>query len=759
MIISSVEKDIVTAGSSDFREMQFGIKQQDISHIITLLREKMYKHPIQSICREVASNSRDANREVGRGDVPITIRIENNPFLDDQVCISFEDCGPGISPVRMQEIFMNYGASSKRGSNDQTGGFGLGAKSPFAYTKSFLINTNHGGTNYVYMAAVEDNNKGRMYLLEKNEDSISSDGTRIIIPIDKEDISYFEKCSLSCTCLWDVKPNYEGFEGYATKDCSVTCEEIQPGVTLARLQGHSISVLPPEKLNVLIDGIPYPLDNFSEEVGLLSKAFKMSLHTLDFAFLTFGVGDLSITPNRESLHYDDKTKNLILNRLREYKKRFNIEFGKYKRNMKFPFSMLAFDSNTAVTVERANYILKKEKDAKYLEDLKRDIGIKEVLEDSPRAHVCRNYEEIVKTLSIQKVTRGYRGLTTGGKKKLFCDKTNYSIDRYMITSLEEVGLPNVKSLIILMDRASSVRSKNVYIAENYNHVYEVSPSKKYSIEDAEESLKLLKLPYTKYSKINKADKEKNKGNVRAFPCRFRLPRYNCDTRYRYPVCTGTLVMDESSPNVVRVVESDYDNDIVYNIKDVVFQGVPYLKDSLDTYNDSVSLLGNVEMLRKGKSPTFLIILNKKNITKLKEEFNVREYEKPLLTKKELNDISVCLAYKDVVNKHPKIFNFLEKYKGSPFIGRYGRMVQEVKRLRKKIRDKDYEIYLRLQHAGMHRKGISYTLHKWLDKYRRELFKVYPLLSLAQYRGIGDACIDGHMSEYLDLINSKESKNG
>lgn len=130
-----------------FEESSFSIDQSS-SVIFDILRSKMYSNKIGAVAREIASNSRDANREA-KTDKNIEIEFTNDNFLSTigDTSIIFRDYGIGISPDRMETIFLKYAASTKRDSDLQTGGFGIGSKTPFCYTDSFVIKTINEGVD------------------------------------------------------------------------------------------------------------------------------------------------------------------------------------------------------------------------------------------------------------------------------------------------------------------------------------------------------------------------------------------------------------------------------------------------------------------------------------------------------------------------------------------------------------------------------------------------------------------------------------
>jgi DNA topoisomerase VI subunit B len=186
--------------------------------IVSILRDKLYANKIAAVCREVASNSRDANREAGRADVPVVITItEPNSLLSNEgLQISFKDSGIGISPERIENVFLKYGSSTKRSTNNQTGGFGIGAKTPFAYSKEFLVSTvsEHEGKlmKHIYQAIILNNDgvESSQLILVSDEVTDEPTGTEIIVPIDRNDRDDFEHECIKATTLWEEQPELVG---------------------------------------------------------------------------------------------------------------------------------------------------------------------------------------------------------------------------------------------------------------------------------------------------------------------------------------------------------------------------------------------------------------------------------------------------------------------------------------------------------------------------------------------------------------------
>ncbi|CAB4196951.1 HATPase_c domain containing protein [uncultured Caudovirales phage] len=289
--------------SDGLDEVFFSIKDQGM--IFDILRNKMYANPILAICREISCNARDAHREIGVQDEPVHIHIPNNlePYY------KIKDFGPGISTDRMYNIFIQYTASTKRNDNTQTGGFGLGAKTPFSYSDSFSIITIHNGIKYNYGCAIDETKVGKISLFSKIPTD-EANGTEIIIPVKPVDFKAFADCTELSTRHWDVKPVITGFP---TLFVWKNINRILDGKNWALMASDGYS----RSAKIIIDGIEYPLEYDSLRKYTDPKLLDSLRGNI---VLYFEIGELTLSANREQIHLDEQTKLKIKIRLEDMSK-------------------------------------------------------------------------------------------------------------------------------------------------------------------------------------------------------------------------------------------------------------------------------------------------------------------------------------------------------------------------------------------------------------------------------------------------------
>ena len=302
--------------SSEFESEQFSIG--NVSLILDILRSKMYSSPVKAIIQEVASNARDANREVGKHDVPISIKLPNR--FDPNLCI--QDYGPGITPERMKDVVIKYGVSTKRDSNEETGGFGLGFKTPWSYTDSFVIisNTPEQGrmVSREYVAYIDETRQGTLSLLRTIDDTDREQGTTVQVAISPRDFSDFANKTRDICYHWEPRPEILGSSDFVwdlhneDKDNWI----VKEGRWSVNLRSSSISFGGRNYFKAILDGIPYEIS--SREVLKEDRGYKLS-KIINYAkiLLHFNVGEVSVSANRESLEYTDKTVSAIQERLEE----------------------------------------------------------------------------------------------------------------------------------------------------------------------------------------------------------------------------------------------------------------------------------------------------------------------------------------------------------------------------------------------------------------------------------------------------------
>jgi hypothetical protein len=116
---------------------------QDASFLM-MLSTNLYSNQQLACIRETLCNAWDAHIEAGTTGTPVKVTITAGHEL------IIEDSGHGIPEDLFEQIYGTFGGSTKRQNKAVTGGFGLGCKSPWAYTESFRVTSENQGKKVVY---------------------------------------------------------------------------------------------------------------------------------------------------------------------------------------------------------------------------------------------------------------------------------------------------------------------------------------------------------------------------------------------------------------------------------------------------------------------------------------------------------------------------------------------------------------------------------------------------------------------------------
>ncbi len=299
--------------SEDFKSYKFGIKAEGLSHIFNVLRNQLYSDKTLAVVREYSCNAFDAHVEAGRGDEPIEITLPTRMNPNFHV----RDFGLGLSEKDIQDIYANYGESTKRNTNAQIGQLGLGCKSGFAYGDNFVIISYQNGCKTTYNAFIDPSQVGQISKMS-SEKTKERDGIEIVIPVKDGDADNFVDKAQDLFKFWNVKPIVKGAKLDLSRKAVVLRGEgwVLRGGTESRY-GYRAS----DNSYAIMGNIAYPIEEYScdfsakatddDDAAILRSMASSGLE------IQFDIGELEISASREALQYTDYTQKQIIKKLQK----------------------------------------------------------------------------------------------------------------------------------------------------------------------------------------------------------------------------------------------------------------------------------------------------------------------------------------------------------------------------------------------------------------------------------------------------------
>lgn len=263
------------------------IDDASMEHIMMLLTD-LYSDPELAVLREYSTNALDAQREVGVTR-PIEISLPNtlSPFL------LIRDFGVGLSVDDIHNIYSKYGASTKRGTNDQVGMLGLGCKSGLTYADQFTVTSVQNGTRVQVVVSRNASGAASMTVVETSATDAES-GTTIMIPAKRYNdfprkAKHFFRFWEPGSVLVDGEPPVALEEGLKVTDDIRISTDV-------------------DKSYIIMGNVAYPWqrpDNPTYEV-------EHNLGHGHHLVARVPIGAVTFPPSRESLMYEDQVTNPTL---------------------------------------------------------------------------------------------------------------------------------------------------------------------------------------------------------------------------------------------------------------------------------------------------------------------------------------------------------------------------------------------------------------------------------------------------------------
>lgn len=283
-----------------------------------VLSDTLYTDKFGAIVRELSCNAFDAHVEAGKADVPFQITLPDafNPQL------RIRDFGHGISPENIKNVYCVYFGSTKDDSNEGVGAFGLGSKTPFAYTDAFMVTSIYEGVKRIYSVYMTEGTPIISLCSEDETDEPS--GLEVVVTVEREDFSSFRDAVVKQLRFFPIKPE-------------VNADINWPDVKEMILEVDGFSFFKTD--NKLLEGffikqgpVAYPVDfevlenyyrnKLDRKVPTLVEylsTMKRSPHywRRDYkgAVLDMPIGTVEVVPSREGVSYKNDTLNNIVTAL------------------------------------------------------------------------------------------------------------------------------------------------------------------------------------------------------------------------------------------------------------------------------------------------------------------------------------------------------------------------------------------------------------------------------------------------------------
>ena len=299
MKLSSTQQTLDTSIPS---AAEFGIEESDLSHIMGILRSQIYSDKLLAVIREYSTNARDANIEAGNEHRPI--HVETPTRTSPQ--LQFRDYGNGLTDEQVTSLYVKYGASTKRSSNDYTGCLGIGCKAAFAYGDSFTITSYTLDTITTWLARIDESKRGTVSLVSRLPNHTEPTGVNISVTIKYDD---FE------TCESKIRTFFKYWKSDVTSNLSDTLTELTPHHSTDdwAIANHQTE----RRINaynhrgaatVVMGNIAYPVPSAEFKDN---NIHGLSLIYHDNVIFYAPLGSLDIAANREALELTDRTKTGI----------------------------------------------------------------------------------------------------------------------------------------------------------------------------------------------------------------------------------------------------------------------------------------------------------------------------------------------------------------------------------------------------------------------------------------------------------------
>lgn len=325
MIIDNKEVRSKSNFSGD-KKIKMGISAEGIAHIISVVTD-LYADPDSACLREYGANALDSHVEAGqKRPIEITLPTIAKPNLVVQ------DWGTGMSMNDIEFIYSQYGASTKRKSDDYIGALGLGCKSALSLSPSFTLTSIKNGKKSVVLIHRGEDGVGEIEPIVEL-DTNEPNGVTVSIPVTDNINEYAAKAkaifitwargtvlidgkepALSITTDADFvklgKAGYLSRQGVETRRYGYS----RNGSMIVNMGGIGYPV-DPKQMEIMFNTITD--DQFPQNMRTSVSSIKSAIRNNLTLVVNVGIGDVDLVPSRESVRWTRKSVDAVTMKIKD----------------------------------------------------------------------------------------------------------------------------------------------------------------------------------------------------------------------------------------------------------------------------------------------------------------------------------------------------------------------------------------------------------------------------------------------------------
>ena len=283
--------DMTRQGDLGGQKIAMEFDASSIAHIMSVLTD-LYSDQELAVIREYSTNARDSHIAAGQTR-PIEVTTPNNlsPYF------KVKDYGVGLSVDDIEKIYSKYGASTKRGTDSQTGMLGLGCKSALTYTNQFMLTSVKNGVKVLVSVGRMADGTGTMEIVDTKA-TTEPNGVEISVPAKQGNT--FSRKSLDFFRFWQKGTVLLN----GAEPAAIVGEQITPNMISVKSDVLETDI-------IVMGGVAYKCGN-----NLYSghRSYYNSFRVVAFV----DIGEVNFVPSREDMAMTPLTKATIARLNKEF---------------------------------------------------------------------------------------------------------------------------------------------------------------------------------------------------------------------------------------------------------------------------------------------------------------------------------------------------------------------------------------------------------------------------------------------------------